>query len=245
MPGKVRIGTSGFSYKHWKGVLYPDDVPQRKWLEHYATQFDTVELNSTFYHLPKAATCEGWRERTPPGFLFAVKLSRFITHRKDLVEADEPLATFLDRVGRLGERLGPVLVQLRPGLKADAARLDAFLALCPAARRWAVEFRNPSWLTDEVYGVLERHGAALVIHDMLPDHPRETTAGWTYLRFHGAGRRYGGCYPRQRLAAEAARIAAWAARGLAVYAYFNNDADGHAVANARDLARFVDDRRSP
>jgi len=239
MPATVRIGTSGFSYKHWKGVLYPDDVPQRMWLEHYAAHFDTVELNSTFYHLPKAATCDGWRERTPERFLFAVKLSRFITHRKYLVECAEPLDVFLERARHLGGKLGPILVQLPPGLKADADRLDAFLALCPTSHRWAVEFRNRTWLADAVYEVLRRHGAALVIHDMLADHPREVTAGWTYLRFHGAGKRYGGCYRKDHLAAAARQIDAWLGRGLDVYAYFNNDFEGHAVGNARDLARRV------
>ena len=237
--GRVRIGTSGFSYPHWREVFYPAAVPERRWLEHYAEHFDTVELNSTFYHLPKAETFDSWRERTPGGFLFVLKLSRFITHRKNLVDCGEPLRLFLDRAERLGERLGPILVQLPPGLKADAARLDRFLELCPRRRRWAVEFRNRSWLSDEIMEVLRTHGAALCIHDLIEEHRRDVTADFVYLRFHGSGQKYGGSYPPRALAASAREIRGWIEGGFDVFAYFNNDRQGYAVGNAQELRRCV------
>jgi uncharacterized protein YecE (DUF72 family) len=238
MKGTARIGTSGFSYDHWRGVFYPDGVAQRQWLEHYAKHFDTVELNSTFYSMPRSTTCRTWRARTPKGFCFAVKLNRWITHRKRLIDCGEPLGAYLEAVGELKGKLGPVLIQLPPGLAADTRRLDEFLDICPKRRRWAVEFRNAAWLCPDVYAVLRRHNAALCIHDLLQDHPMETTADWVYLRYHGAGTRYGGCYSRQRLSAEAERIRHWLQRGYDVFAYFNNDAHGYAVQNAAELKRL-------
>ncbi|MCK4601191.1 MAG: DUF72 domain-containing protein [Phycisphaerae bacterium] len=239
MSGKAHIGTSGFSYGHWKGVFYGDDVPQRQWLEYYAEHFDTVELNNTFYSMPREKTCRSWRQRTPEGFCFAVKLNRLITHRKRLADCGELLGAYLKAVDHLGEKLGPVLVQLPPRFGADPSRLDVFLEICPTDHRWAVEFRDPSWLCEEVYAVLRARNAALVVHDLIKDHPREVTADFMYLRFHGPSRRYAGCYTRQALAAAAKRIREHLAAGLDVCAYFNNDIAGHAVRNAADLKRYV------
>ena len=236
---QCRIGTSGFSYQHWRDVFYPPEVPQRRWLEHYAAHFDTVELNSTFYHLPRADTFDSWRERAGEGFCFALKISRFITHRKYLVDCREPLALFLGRAERLEDRLGPLLIQLPPALQKDVKRLDGFLRLCPRRRRWAVEFRNPTWLCPEVFEVLREHGAALCIHDLVADHPEEVTAGFVYRRFHGSGKRYGGSYSARTLAASARQIRGWLQGGLDVFAYFNNDQKAYAVSNARDLKHYV------
>jgi len=233
----VRIGTSGYQYDHWRGRLYPAGLPRREWLAHYATCFDTVEINNTFYGLPAAETFATWRDKTPAGFCFALKFNRYGSHRKRLREPAPIIAHFLDRARELGRALGPILLQLPPNWHADPGRLDAFLAASPRRVRWAVEMRDERWLVESVYAVLRRHRAALCIHDLIDRHPREVTAPFVYLRFHGPGPR--ARYPRQRLAAEARRIRAWAARGLDVYAYFNNDAGGHAVADARDLRRYV------
>ena len=239
MSGGVYIGTSGFTYDHWRVVFYPPEVPKRQWLEFYCRQFGTVEINASYYHMPRASVCASWARRSPEGFCFVMKLNRWITHRRKLTDCAEPLGAFLEAVDQLGGKLGPILVQLPPSLHADAARLEAFLAICPPRHRWAVEFRHPSWLCDEVYEVLRAHGAALVVHDIIKDHPDVLTADWTYYRFHGPGRRYAGCYTQQMLADAGERIHARRGEGLDVYAYFNNDALGHAVRNARGLRKLV------
>lgn len=235
--GKLYVGTSGWQYDHWKGRFYPEDIPKKRWFEHYAEQFDTVEINNTFYNLPKAETFDKWREQTPDGFIYVLKYSRYGSHLKRLKEPEQHVGVFLERAERLGGFLGPILVQLPGNFKADADRLAGFLDAGPADYRWAMEFRDKSWLTDEVFELLREHNAALVIHDMLDDHPREVTADWVYLRFHGD--QYAGSYSPQALSAWARRIDAWLGDGLDVYAYFNNDAEAHAPANALDLYRYV------
>jgi uncharacterized protein YecE (DUF72 family) len=233
----VRVGTSGYQSDHWRGLFYPRALPRREWLAHYASRFDTVEINNTFYRLPEAETFAAWRARAPRGFCFALKFNRYGSHMKRLREPAATIGRFFERAKDLGSALGPVLLQLPPRWHADPERLDAFLAASPRRVRWAVEFRDPSWLVESVYAVLRRRRAALCIHDLQGDHPREETARFVYLRFHGPASR--SRYPRQRLVAEARRIRSWAARGLDVYAYFNNDAGGHAVEDARDLRRYV------
>jgi len=233
------IGTSGFTYDHWREVFYPVAVPKRAWLEHYCEHFDTVEINASYYHMPRPNVCESWRRRSPEGFRFVMKLNGLITHRRRLADCGEPLASFLEAVDRLEEKLGPILVQLPPRFSADPQRLAAFLEICPERHRWAVEFRDPSWLCEETYAVLRRHGAALAVHDMIRDHPHQVTAKWVYMRFHGPQRAYEGCYPAEALAAEAERIRNYLAEGMDVYAYFNNDIGGHAVKNAADLRRLL------
>jgi uncharacterized protein YecE (DUF72 family) len=235
--GELRIGTSGYEYRHWRGDFYPRKLPHRQWFEHYAERFDSVEINNTFYRLPAPEVFDGWRERAPPGFCFALKYSRYATHMKRLRDPEEALARFLEAAERLRGRLGPILVQLPPHWRADPERLDAFLRAAPRRHRFAVEMRDESWLCDEVYDVLRRRGAALVIHDLIERHPSELTAGWTYLRFHGRG--YGGSYSQQALSAWARRIRRWLREGRDVYAYFNNDRGGHAPRNASDLRRLV------
>lgn len=234
MDATVRIGTSGFSYSHWRGIFYPQEMAQSLWLEYYAGRFDTVELNNTFYAMPKSQTCRNWRRRTPEGFSFTVKLNRWITHRKRLADCGDPLGAYLDAVGELGEKLGAILVQLPPNFRVNADRLDEFLSKCPAGFRWALEFRNPTWLCEEVYDVLRRHGAALVVHDLIENHPRVVTADWVYLRYHGPA---GGdtSYTVRYLSRQAGEINQHRSAGRDVYAYFNNDVGGHAVRNAQTL----------
>ena len=237
MSARARIGTSGYQYDHWRGNFYPRELPKRRWFEHYAQHFDTVEINNTFYHLPAAGTFDAWRAAAPRGFVCALKFSRYATHLKRLKDPKEPVERFVDLAQRLEPCLGPILVQLPPGFQLNEERLAGFLDVLPRDRRWAVEFRHESWLCEAVYAVLEQHRAALCVHDMLEDHPRRVTAPWTYLRFHGDG--YAGCYSSQFLSALARRIREMLAQGIDVYAYFNNDEEGHAVRNALDLKRYL------
>ena len=183
---RVFVGTSGWQYRDWRGRLYPSDVPQRLWLETYTRSFATVELNNAFYRLPEADTFAGWRDRTPAGFVMAVKASRFLTHVKRLTEPAEPVARLMDRASALGDRLGPVLLQLPPNLPADPERLDACLACFPAGTRVTVEPRHPTWWSAETAKVLRDRGAALCWADRLsrPITPLWRTADWGYLRLH-------------------------------------------------------------
>ncbi len=243
MSGKACIGTSGFMYDDWRGVFYPQDLAKKKWLEFYAYNFDTVEMNNTYYAMPRAHVCENWRQRTGEQFSFTVKLNRQITHRQKLLHYEKPLQMFMDAVESLEKKLATILVQLPPRFKCDPARLENFLQGCPSSRLWAVEFRDPAWLNDEVYAVLKKFNAALVIHDLIPDHPRVFTADWTYYRFHGPqgeeNAKYAGDYPPAMLRTAAKHIRANLKDGLDVYAYFNNDIHGYAVKNAMELRKFV------
>ena len=238
MNGRVRVGCSGWSYRDWRGPVYPSDAPSRVWFSLYAQRFDTVELNNTFYRLPAASTVEGWAAQAPPGFCFAVKVGQFGSHRKKLRDPESWLPRHLERISHLGAHLGPNLVQLPPRWKRDVARLDHFLAVAPREHRWAVELRDPTWVHDDVFEVLARHGAALCLHDLLADHPWERTADWTYVRFHVPNAQttpYPGAYGPARLAPMAERLGDWIDAGTDVFAYFNNDYDGHAVTDAQWL----------
>ena len=237
--GRARVGCSGWVYRHWRGPFYPEDLPQRRWFEHYAARFDTVEINNSFYRLPTEAAVEGWAAQAPPGFVYALKLGAFGSHRMKLRDAASWLPNHLDRGQRLGPIAGPTLVQLPPRWKRNAERLDEFLTVAPKNLRWAVELREASWLHEEVYDVLRRHGAALCIHDLLADVPWELTTDWTYVRFHGPDARnhaYQGRYGPDGLFWMADRLTGWLAQGCDVYAYFNNDDSGYAVQDALWLA---------
>ncbi len=231
------MGTSGYQYDHWKDVFYPANLPKKSWFDHYTKFFNTVEINNTFYNLPAAETFDKWRERTPQGFCYTLKFSRYGTHIKRLKEPDNSIGNFVERAERLGEVLGPILVQLPPKWKPVPDRLDAFLEQTPDKYRWCVEVRDPRWLCEEIYDVLRRHNAALCIHDMIENHPRILTADWTYLRYHGIN--YGGDYSDEVLQREAEDIRNRLAQGIDTYAFFNNDAEGCAVKDAQDLHRFV------
>jgi uncharacterized protein YecE (DUF72 family) len=235
-------GTSGYQYKDWKGIFYPADLPVRDWFRYYATRFDTVEINNTFYRLPPADVWKSWYENAPRGFCYAVKFSRYGSHLKRLLDPEQSIHNYIERAELLGRHLGPILVQLPPRWNAQPDRLSAFLRRAPGRHRWAVEFRDESWLCEPIYAILREHNAALCIHDMIKDHPRQITADWVYLRFHG--QHYAGSYPAEVLKAEAIRIRQYLRQGLDVYAYFNNDIGGHAVFNAIDLRGYVEAARS-
>ena len=244
--GHVLVGTSGFVYGHWKGVLYPPELPQRLWLARYAAEFGTVELNNTFYRLPRPEAVARWREETPPGFVFAAKGSRFVTHMKRLLEPGPALSRYFEPVARLGEKLRVVLWQLPPRWRANPERLAAFLAALPRAGglRHAVEFRDESWYDDAVCDLLDAHGAAFCEHDLVRRRPPRLTGGFRYVRFHGSTGKYRGRYGAEALAPWARDLARHAARGDA-FVYFNNDAGGHAVRDARELLALLPRRLRP
>lgn len=234
----IFIGTSGWQYKDWRGRFYPTGVPQRRWLEHYAERFATVEINNAFYRLPERDTFAQWRRRTPDDFIVAVKVSRYLTHIKRLRDPAEPVARFLGRATALGDRLGPVLLQLPPSLRADADLLAAALALFPRDVRVAVEPRHPSWWTPRIRSVLERYGAALCWADRRsrPVTPLWQTADFGYLRLH-EGR--ADPWPRYGAAALCSwldRLAGAYGDDAPAYVYFNNDPGGAAITDVAAMA---------
>jgi uncharacterized protein YecE (DUF72 family) len=236
---ELRIGCSGWTYKDWRGPFYPPEVKDRGRLEYYASRFDTAEINASFYRLPAEATVQGWAERSPPGFLFAWKVSRFITHNKKLNDCADPVALVFGRMAPLGDKLGPSLIQLPPQLRRDDVRLAAFLKLLPAGRH-AVEFRHPSWYDPAVMSLLGDFDVSLCLsdHHHAPA-PWERTASWVYVRGHGPGGRYRGRYPAAELERWAARIRDWRLEGRDVYAYFDNDIACAAPLDALALKRLT------
>jgi uncharacterized protein YecE (DUF72 family) len=234
----VLVGTSGWQYRDWRGRLYPPRLAQARWLEHYAERFATVESNNAFYRLPEPATFAAWAERTPPGFVMAVKASRFLTHVKRLRDPEEPVARLVDHARHLGRRLGPILLQLPPTLKADVAALDRALQAFPPGIRVAVEPRHDTWWSDETRELLSVRGAALCLADSPRRHsPIWRTADWTYLRLHQGTARPHPCYDRHTLAAWARRLADLVGPRADAYVYFNNDPGGCAVRDAIWFAR--------
>lgn len=235
------IGTSGWHYKHWVGDFYPDRYPPDKMFSWYAREFHTVEINNSFYRLPEQKTFQHWKELAPPGFIFAVKASRFITHIKRLKDAQDAVDLLFSRARPLGSTLGPVLFQLPPRWKANAERLAEFLSMLPKRRKFAIEFRDESWCTPHIYELLRRSNVALCLHDWheLPWR-QELTADFSYIRFHGSGSRYGGSYPEFHLREWAERLESWKAQLKEVFVYFNNDIGGHAIRNARTLRAMLD-----
>jgi uncharacterized protein YecE (DUF72 family) len=240
MAEEIRIGTSGWHYKHWRGPFYEDNCPASKMLPSYYSQFDTVEINNSFYKLPAPGTFSCWRDATPENFCFAVKASRFITHNKKLKDPENALKNFLPRAEELGHKLGPILFQLPPRWRINADRLDEFLSTLPETRRYAFEFRELSWLNARIYELLQRHNAALCIYELGGfKAPIKITADWTYIRLHGPGGKYQGSYSTEMLSEWAHRIDAWRRSLKAVYVYFDNDQAAYAVHNALELKRLV------
>jgi uncharacterized protein YecE (DUF72 family) len=235
----VRIGCSGWQYDDWRGRLYPQKEPKRRWLELYAAKFDTVEVNSTFYRLARREAVAGWVRQTPENFLFAVKASRYLTHIRRLVNIREGIKRFYEPIEPLMQagRLGPVLWQLPENFRRDDERLHGWLALLPPGEH-TIEFRHPSWFVPDVMRVLREHGVALTIgdHPKRPFQSHEATADWRFVRFHYGARGRAGNYSVAEIAEWARRIAAWRRR-TTVYAYFNNDWNSFAPANARELLR--------
>lgn len=238
--GEIRIGCSGWNYKHWRGLFYPEGLPQKRWFEYYAATFDTVEINNSFYRLPTAETFDKWREQAPDGFCYAVKANRFITQAKKLKDCAEPLERMMTPFRHLGDRLGPILYQLPPRFRANLERLDEFLGLVPKDVINVLEFREKSWLTEEVLALLGRHGASFCVHDM----PGSATPRWVvgpiaYVRFHGGEGKYWGRYSDEGLLGWTDWIMEQAQAGRSVWCYFNNDIEAHAIHDALTLRAMV------
>jgi uncharacterized protein YecE (DUF72 family) len=231
------LGTSGWQYRHWRNTFYPQGGAQSRWLEFYAERFQIVELNNSFYRLPPYETFVKWRERTPDDFIFAAKMSRFLTHIKKLKDPTEPVERFFRHAAGLGPKLGPVLIQLPPTLRADLGALEETLSLIPDGKRVAVEFRHDSWFTEGCRAVLEKYGAANCMADRLarPWTPTWRTADWTFLRFHeGTGRPHP-CYKRKTMEPWVEMLAErWGIESDA-YVFFNNDPRACAL---RDVTWF-------
>jgi uncharacterized protein YecE (DUF72 family) len=237
---KYYIGTSGWHYEDWQGLFYPQELAKSKWLEFYARHFATVELNNSFYRLPSEKAFVNWREASPAGFIFAVKVSRFITHIKRLKNVEEPVQNFLTRADLLNDKLGPLLYQLPPNMKRNDERLENFLAMLPRRYRHVFEFRHGSWFDDGVFNILGKYNAGWCVFDM-PDFtsPVIATADFAYVRFHGSTGLYWSNYSDKELSDWAKKIAKLGENLKAVYIYFNNDAGGYAINNARTLARLL------
>lgn len=238
---RLHIGTSGWSYPHWRGVFYPEDMRQSKWLEFYQGRFSAVEVNYSFYRLPRESTLRKWRDASPAGFRFALKGSRLITHLKRLRDVQDNLELFCDRARILGEHLGPVLWQLPPDMEKDIGVLADFLSRLPADLEHAVEFRNPGWYGEDTFQLLRNSGpVAFCIHDKHgSESPSITTASLVYVRFHGPAGNYQGNYGPEQLQAWANRISEHVLGGSEVWAFFNNDIGGCAVRDALALESLV------
>ena len=234
------IGTSGWHYDDWRRRFYPSKLPRPKWLEFYASHFDTVEVNNSFYRLPSEKAWANWRDSSPDGFSFAVKASRFITHVKRLKDAAEPVTTFIDRAKILGDKLGPILYQLPPNMHRDDERLGSFLAVLPRGLKHVIEFRHEAWLDEGVFDILRRHNTGLCVFDMPSlQCPLVATADFAYVRFHGSEGLYSSCYSDEEMADWAKRLASLAETLKEIYIYFNNDIGGYAVDNARTLRSYL------
>jgi uncharacterized protein YecE (DUF72 family) len=240
MKGRCYIGTSGWSYDHWNGLFYPSGTKSSDRLKYYITQFDTVEINNTFYHLPSPSVFETWEKVAPDSFIYALKSSSFITHMKKLKDPEEPLTNFIERANHLKDNLGPILFQLPPRWRCNPSRLKSFIKYLPRNIRFAFEFRDPDWFNEEVYSILKKDDYAFCIYHM-PDleSPVEVTASFAYIRFHGAGTLYGGKYPKSYLSRWADTIRGFAREGIDVYVYFNNDANANAIVNANELIELL------
>lgn len=237
---KYYIGTSGWYYNHWRALYYPERLARSKWLQFYAQHFSTVELNNSFYHLPSEKAFATWWESVPGNFVFAVKMSRFVTHIKRLGDSVPAVENFLSRACQLQDKLGPLLYQLPPNMKRDDERLEAFLSSLPVGYRHVFEFRHASWLEDDVFGILHRYNIGLCVFDM-PDLtcPFVVTGDFAYIRLHGSRSLYSSCYSDEELSLWAQKIARLSRNVKAVYIYFNNDAEAFAVENAVTLKNYL------
>jgi uncharacterized protein YecE (DUF72 family) len=245
--GSIRIGTSGWSYPSWRGLYYPRQLRAADWLAYYAARFDTVEINHSFYQLPKVESLLAWRATVPEGFTFAVKGSRFITHMKKLKDPELALKPFFERIVLLGDATGPILWQLPPRWRVDVPRFAHFLDVLPAGYRYTFEFRDPSWYDDRIYALLAARHHGFCIYDLAGHQsPILETSRLVYVRLHGPSHlKYHGSYGDEALAAWAERLVGWASQGRDVWCYFDNDTDAHAPHDAARLLALVRPSAAP
>jgi len=240
MSARYYVGCSGWHYEHWRGLYYPEELPKPKWLSFYARQFTTVELNNSFYHLPSEKAFTTWWESTPDNFVFAVKVSRYITHMKRLRNLGTTVENFLSRAGLLKEKLGPLLYQLPPSMKRNDELLQNFLSTLPSEYQHVIEFRHESWIHEAVFDILRTHNVGLCVFDM-PDFscPLVATSDFAYVRFHGSEGLYSSRYSDEELTRWAQKIARLGQNVEVSYIYFNNDAEAFAVENAMMLRNLL------
>ncbi|MBN2031377.1 DUF72 domain-containing protein [bacterium] len=235
----IHIGTSGWVYNHWRTIFYPKELKQHDWFAFYAQHFDTVEINYSFYRLPSQSVFDAWREQAPSGFLYAVKFSRFLTHVKKLKDPEQPIQTFFERADHLAKTIGPILYQLPPSWEINLPRFQSFCEALPKNYHHVIEFRNPSWLTEEVFQLMKRHHISHCIHDKLEfDIPLPITASPIYIRFHGDSAPTGD-YGDTFLEKWAGQIDDWNKQSYDIFIYFNNDFEGYALKNAMGLKKLL------
>jgi uncharacterized protein YecE (DUF72 family) len=240
--GSVYIGTSGWQYKHWKGTFYPVELKSRDWFNNYQQTFSTVEINNSFYKLPSPELFKRWKAEADDDFIFSVKANRFITHMKKLKDPEEPLDRLLRSALALGRKLGPILFQLPPRWGLNLERFEIFLQHLPRKKRFVFEFRHPSWYSDGVYAAMQKSNVAFCIYDLAGHQsPMVVTADFVYIRLHGPGEKYQGSYSISALREWNKKIRAWASGGKDVYIYFDNDQEGYAALNAKNLERLYNE----
>ncbi len=238
---RVCIGTSGWNYDHWSGTFYPEDLPQKQWLEFYREKFNSVEINNSFYQLPAENTVSNWYKNTPDDFTFAVKASRYITHMKKLKDPKDSLKKFFDRVRHLKEKLGIILFQLPPNWRFNEERLKSFISQLPEKYSYSMEFRDKSWINETTYHILREHNVAFCIYELAGyESPVEVTADTVYIRLHGPdANKYQGDYSKDTLQNWRDSIRNWKNDGKTVYCYFDNDQSGYAAHNADQLQAML------
>ena len=234
------IGTSGWTYSHWRGIFYPETLPQNKWFSYYSKFFNTVEINATFYRTPPLKTFKGWGKKAPPGFTFAVKMSQILTHKKKLTSPLPFLNTLIERYRAINDALGPILIQLPPSLHIDLKRLEDFLKLLPDDLMFVVEFRHKSWFNDKTFELLDSFGVGFVsFHHPYLDCPKVVTGKLVYLRFHGSTSLYGGRYSLKELGVWSQFLRDHITPRRPGFAYFNNDFNANAVFDAINLKKLM------
>lgn len=238
----IHIGTSGWSYKHWRGNFYPDNLTEKQYLKYYSEHFSTVEINSSFYHLPQEIAINHWIETVPEDFIFSVKASRYITHMKKLTDPEKSVALFFERIECFKDKLGPVLFQLPPHFEFNPQRLKSFLKVLPENYRYAFEFRDHSWFNPLTYELLQEKNIAFCIYN-LGDYcsPKEITTDFVYIRYHGPINLGQGLYDREKLTEFTNNIRDYLKSDKEVFCYFNNDESGYAPQNAAELQQILND----
>jgi uncharacterized protein YecE (DUF72 family) len=238
--GKLYVGTSGWNYKHWMGNFYPEDLKAKDWLRYYSQKLRTVEINNSFYRLPDVKTFKSWKDSTPENFLFSIKGSRYITHMKKLKDPEESTINFFARIKYLDKKLGVILFQLPPQWRFNQERLEEFLRSLPEKYKYTFEFRDQSWWNEKTLKLLKDHNCAFCIYELTGTvTPKEITADFIYVRLHGPGDKYQGCYREKELSDWAGIISDWQKNNKDVYIYFDNDDSGYAVQNAMELQEMI------
>ena len=238
----VNIGTSGWSYKHWRGNFYPDNLTEKQYLKYYSENFSTVEINSSFYHLPLESTITHWAETVPQDFIFSVKASRYITHMKKLTDPEKSVELFFERIEAFKDKLGPILFQLPPHFEFNPERLKSFLEVLPENYKYAFEFRDTSWFNPLTYDLLKEKNIAFCIYKLGDFYsPQEITSDFVYIRCHGPVNLGQALYSHEKIIEFSNEIKDYLKLGKNVFCYFNNDQSGYATQNATELQQILND----